>query len=171
MNEIWKDIAGYEQLYQVSNIGRVKSLERKVKWKNGYRIVSEKIIKQIKDKDGYLKVNLNKGGIKKNIRVHRLVCYAFIPNQENFTEVNHKDECKTNNNVENLEWCTREYNNSYGTRKQRFCKKVICIETGKIYTSTREIKRQFGFNNSSISQCCNGKRYKTVGGFHWKYVD
>lgn len=156
--EIWKDIEGYEG-YQISNYGRVKSL----------KYGKERIRKPTKDKDGYLTVTLCKQGEKKTYKVHRLVAKAFIPNVNNYLEVNHKDENKTNNTIQNLEWCTRSYNNNYGTRTEKTSKQVLCVETGKIYVSTREIRRQFGFDHGCISKCCNGKR-KQAYGYTWKYV-
>lgn len=183
MTEIWKDIAGYENFYKISSIGRVKSLERKVKYKNGsIHIVREKILKPSKDKGGYLVVGLCKNGKMKTMKVHRLVCDAFIINQDNLPQVNHKDECKTNNCVENLEYCTQEYNNKYGTHIQRVAKahigiyntktskKVKCLETGKIYPSLAEVQRQLGLSYQGVGACCNGK-LKTCGRLHWKFVD
>lgn len=111
MIEIWKDILGYEGLYQVSNLGNVRSL-------NYRRSGKTKLLKQGTD-NGYKRVELSKNGKKKKYWVHRLVAIAFISNPNNYKEVNHKDEDKSNNNVNNLEWCTREYNNNYGTRNKR----------------------------------------------------
>ena len=118
--EVWKDIKGYEGLYQVSNLGRVKSLQRTCKGgHNCTRIVKEKILKQCYcgiDRD-YLNVKLCKDSKIKTIQVHRLVAQAFIPNPDNLPQVNHKNEFeKWNNSVDNLEWCTAKYNNNYGTR-------------------------------------------------------
>lgn len=154
MIEIFKDIEGYEGLYQISNLGYVKSL----------RFGKEKILKPVKDGKKYLCVVLYKQGKHKMCKVHRLVAQAFIPNSKNLPQINHKDEDKTNNSVINLEWCDCQYNIDYSQSKQ-----VRCIETGKIYSSTMEVEKQLGFSQSNISLVCNGKR-KTCGGFHWKYV-
>lgn len=175
MEEIWKDIEGYKNLYQISNKGNVKSLKRKVKCKNGiYHTISEKILKPCKNGRGYLFVNLQKEGKIKNTRIHRLVANAFIQNPYNLQEVNHIDEDKTNNNVENLEWCTREYNVNYGYRTKLAAKaqskKVLCVETNIIYQSTREAERQLGLYHNNISNCCNGKQ-NTCGGYKWRYVE
>ena len=110
MKEIWKDIKGYEGLYQVSNLGRVK------------RVTTGRVLKQFPNKQGYLLVSLCKTGKQKSFAIHRLVAQAFILKPENKPEVNHIDEDKTNNMVSNLEWCTRVENNNYGTRTERISK-------------------------------------------------
>ena len=177
--EIWKDIDGYPN-YQVSSLGRVKSIQRKAKIKNGYRTVIEKILKPGKSTNGYLQVALYKKGIKKTMRVHRLVCEAFIPNPENLPQVNHLNECKTDNRVENLEFCTQDYNLNFGSHNERCAKEnknnpkkskpVKCLETGVCYPSTQEVERQLGFSQGNISNCCNKKYCKTVGGYHWEWA-
>ena len=112
MDEVWKDIEGYEGLYQVSNTGQVRSL-------NYLHTGEVKPLKQGTDGNGYKRVSLYKDGKSKTCRVHRLVAMAFILNPNNYKEVNHKDENPSNNNVNNLEWCTNEYNVNYGTRTKR----------------------------------------------------
>lgn len=107
MQEIWKPIKGYEGLYEVSSLGNVKSLRRNVFLKPGRK------------ESGYLIVSLYKHNSGKNFYVHRLVAEAFIPNPDNLPIINHKDEVKTNNCVDNLEWCDYKYNNSFGTRIER----------------------------------------------------
>lgn len=177
MEEIWKDIYGFEGLYQISNLGRVKSLKN-------YGGVKERLIKPKKTKGGYLCVSLWKDLKRYCKLIHRLVAQAFIPNEDLFkTIVNHIDENKENNTVENLEWCTQEYNNNYGTHQERcaiarlnhpdMSKQVEQYSLDgktliKTFPSTIEIQRQLGFAQSNISSCCNGK-YKTAYGFIWKY--
>ena len=173
--EIWKDIPGYESLYQVSTLGRVKSLRRTVKRKNGYSLpIRERILKPRKDRYGYLNVVLQKEGKIKCMSIHRLVCEAFLPNQNNLPQVNHKDENPLNNNVENLEWCSHLYNCHYGTRNVRIAKAnskpVKCFETGEIYPSIMELGRKFGFSTGDICACCNNKRNSAYG-YHWQYVE
>lgn len=157
--EVYKDINGYEGLYKVSNLGNVKS----------FHTGKEKILKPNKNNCGYLQVDLYKEGKRKQHLVHRLVAMAFIDNPQNLEQINHRDENPTNNNVSNLEFCTAAYNNNYGTRIKRFCKQVLCLETGKVYPSTNEVERQLGFAHSYISKCCNGKR-KTAYGYTWRYI-
>ena len=148
IGEQWKPVVGYEGLYEVSSHGNVYSMRTK------------KILRTY-NQNGYLHVHLYKNGHRKNWVVHRLVANAFIPNPENLETVNHIDENKMNNNVNNLEWMSRGDNIRYSNYK-----KVFCIETRQSYNTITEAARQTGINYSSISQCCNGK-CKTAGGFHW----
>lgn len=152
--EIWKEIEGYEGLYEVSNLGNVKSLNKR----------KGRILKPAKNNKGYLYVNLFKQGKVKKHFVHRLVAKAFIENPDNLPQVNHKDEDKTNNNISNLEFCDCQYNIDYSQSKQ-----VLCVETGLIYTSTNEVERELGFRNQNISSACNGK-LKQAYGYTWRYV-
>jgi hypothetical protein len=176
--EIYKDIAGYENLYQVSNMGNIKSLGNGNS--NNSNNSKEKTLKLSKNRDGYLKVDLCKEGKVKTYQVHRLVAEAFIENPNNLPQVNHRDEDKTNNASGNLEWCTPKQNINYGSHNQRSAasrinhpkrsKQVLCLETGKIYPSTMEVQRQLGFAQGYISMCCNG-RCKQAYGFHWTFLD
>lgn len=175
--EIWKAIEGYEGLYEISNYGRVKSLDR---IGHGGRKLKGRILKKAKNKDGYFVVDLDSHGKRKQFRVHRLVATAFIPNPNNYPCVNHKDENKLNNNVDNLEWCTIKYNSTYGNaiikrQKKRnyysISKRVICIETNTIYDSIGKAAKALKIEKSAISGCCLNKYgYKTAGGYHWKWA-
>ena len=178
--ETWKDIKGYEGLYQVSNMGRIKSLERTVTKKNGRKYtVKGRILKPGTDRDGYLLVILsNTSGKRKTFKVHRLVCEAFHENPENKPCVNHIDENKTNNTANNLEWCTYEENNTHGTRLARSAKsqsKPVGQYTRdgeliKVWQSVNEVERQLGFDCGNISKVALGKQ-KTAYGYVWKYVE
>ena len=171
IGEIWKDIQGYEGYYQISNMGRVKSL-------NYNKTGKERIMKLDKVKGGYLQLYLYKDGKRKHYLVHRLVAQVFLENPDNLPEVNHKDEDKQNNCVDNLEWCSSSYNNSYNDKGKKIGKKlskpVIGINkvSGLIleFPSAREAERMTGINNSSITKCCKGKR-KSTGGYVWYYAD
>ena len=164
MDEIWLDIEGYEGLYQISNKGRVKSLY------NG----SERILKSYDNGHGYLIVALTKESSLKFIMIHRLVAQAFIPNPENKPQVNHKDENKKNNCVDNLEWATAKENSNYGTRNERLSRKILQYsKSGEFireWKGSREVERVLDINNSHIIECCKG-RYKSAGGFVWKYKE
>lgn len=195
--EIWKGIKNYEGLYEVSNKGRVKRLERVTTDKNGKKYhLKEKILKEHLNSYGYLTVNLyNHKDSGKQLRVHRLVAEAFIPNPNNKPQVNHKDEVKTNNCIENLEWMTCKENNNYGTRNERainamkttyeanhesICKAISKAvskpvaqytkdgELIKVWSSISEARCQLCLSN--ISAVAKGKR-KTCGGFVWRYVE
>ena len=172
--EIWKDIKEYEGLYQVSNLGRVKSLPRLVTQWNRFQNITysipEKIL-SLQIVNNYYSVKLSKKGKIKSYRVHRLVAEAFIDNPDNLPEVNHKDENKLNNNIDNLEWCTRQYNNTYNNHNAKINakkrKKVICVETKQIYNSITEAEILTGYTH--ISDVCLGTR-NTAGGYHWKFI-
>ena len=176
MEEIWKDVVGYEGLYQVSNLGRVKSLSHHcvVGWADF--MSKEKILKQSTNNGGYKYVWLHKDGSKKIFKIHRLVAIAFIPNPNGFKCINHRDENRENNCVFNLEWCTHSYNNSYGTRVDKFRKKMGKVvlqytkdgEFVKEWICMRVAERTTGIK--SIGAVCNGER-KSAGGFIWKYKE
>lgn len=184
--EVWKDILGYEGKYQISNMGRVKSLSREQYNGWNYYMSKEMILKNIPDVYGYLTVGLydsTKTPPRKTFKIHRLVAQAFIPNHNNHPQINHKNEVKDDNRVENLEWCTNLYNHHYGTAKQRISDKtrnhkntskpVLQLSfDGKIineWKSTQDAHRS-GFQQSCISRCCNGTQ-KSHNGFKWRFAN
>lgn len=170
-NEIWKEIPNYEGAYMISNYGRVWSNH-----KQGY-------LTQSSNGRGYLKVQLWKNNKSKAEYIHRLVALAFIPNPEGKPQVNHKDEDKQNNYVDNLEWCDNDYNNAYGTKRER--QGETLLNNGKTsyrvnqydldgnyiasYRSMREAERINGLGNGAISTCLR-KGYKQWGGYIWRKV-
>lgn len=192
MAEIWKDIKGYEGIYQVSNLGRVCSLDRYVNSKYGSkRFVSGGMLKLQSDKYGYNVVCLSKGkrNKRKLCKVHRLVAKAFIPNPNKKTEVNHMNGVRDDNRVENLEWVTSSENmvHSFRVLKRKFIspqkgrfgkdnktsKTVIQIDGESviaIFCGTKEAERKTGINRTSISMVCNNKR-PFAGGFKWKFKE
>lgn len=164
---IWKDIKDYEGLYQINNYGEIKSLHNY----RGKGNILTPIIKR-----GYYEIGLRKNGIRKWHLVHRLVANAFIPNSNNLPQINHKDENKLNNDINNLEWCTVKYNNCYGSRLKRVSntnklkKKVIQFDLKgnklNVFNSIKEASRQTKTDSTDISKCINNKR-KTANNFVW----
>lgn len=181
IEEIWKPVAGYEELYAVSNLGRVKSL-------NYNHTGKEKILKPFKT-NGYLLVGLSKKGKVKRFLVHRLVASAFIPNPKGLPEINHLDENKANNVATNIEWCDRWRNMHYGTLYERSAAahlnhpaKSKPVEASKYkdfreiclrFSSTAEAKRN-GYDQSHVSACCRGcystYRRNFYKGLFWRYA-
>lgn len=200
LNEEFRDIKGFEGYCQVSNYGRIKTLERKVicgnryNDKKGFRIQQPKILKLCYDKDKYLRISLYKNKHKIDFCVHRLVAETFIK-KENFKSmpyenknliilnklvINHKDEKKSNNNVSNLEWCTVAYNNCYGDRIKNVVRKnkkaIIQFDenNNKIreWDSPTTASKELKICKSSIINCCNKKPHSiTAGGYKFKYKE
>ena len=162
MKEIWKPIQGWETYYHVSNKGRVKNIK------------TGKLLKITKDSRNYYRVRLHSDGMDKTIRIHRLVGIHFLSNPDNFEEINHIDENKQNNRVDNLEWCSRKYNVNFGSRTVRQAQNVskpivqssIAGEVISRFPSISEAAKQTGFAVSSIGMCCRGHR-KQACGFQW----
>lgn len=176
-HEIWKEVKEYEGLYEVSNLGRVRSLDKIISDRKGRNYFRKgQIIKPQKDSGGYNKIKLSNTNNIRQMSIHRLVAEAFIPNPDNLPCVNHKNEVKTDNRVENLEWCTPKYNTNYGTCIERGHKKLsksvlqYTLDGTLIaeYPSIRGIEKEKGFYNTNISACCRGK-IKTAHGYIWRY--
>lgn len=174
-NEVWKDIKGYENQYQISNLGNIRALSRK-----GQRKGVERMKTRISNW-GYPIISIWKNNKQKTFSVHRLVAETFIANPNNNAEVNHKNGIKTDNRVENLEWVTREENiqHAYDTGLNPKSlpmpevvkmPKIICCETGDVFNSITEASHKYNVSISHLSSCLNGKdNRKTVGGWHWLY--
>ena len=169
--EIWKNVVGYEGLYQVSSLGRVRSLEHIDS--NGHP-VKERVLASFSNRNGYRKVNLYRDRNRKQVSIHRLVAAAFLDNPDNLPEVNHIDEDKSNNAVSNLEYCRVLYNNTYGTRLERVAKALecpICAITSSgqrhYFDSVNEAARVLGLKRQGITNCLHGKR-KHHGGFSFE---
>ena len=188
-NEEWRDVVGWEGLYQVSNLGRVKSLPRCIEHKDGREFFyPSKVIKNQKIGTGYRSVVLHRANIKNQYDVHRLVAETFIPNPNNLSDVNHKDGCKTNNILSNLEWCSRSDNLKHAYKnglnrvhideaiKERSRPVIQHAPSGEIiaeYASARKAAKASGYNQGQISQYCRSenKKYNTYKGYIWRYKD
>ena len=194
MAESWVDVKGYEGLYQVSDNGNVKRLPTKQlrERKHGTYLwnVPGGVLKPYKNHQGYYMCRLSKNGVEKDYSVHRLVAMNFIENPNNYSDVNHINEIKADNRVENLEWCTRAQNNEHGTRKERIYShpnyirrmkelgkerrkpvKAIHIKTGEVtsYDSTLHAEAETGASNQNISRVARGIR-KSANGYRFEYV-
>lgn len=187
--EVWQDIPGYEGLYQASTCGRIKSVERtrNIGINNKQKqIIYERLLKY-RNAHGYSNVGLCKDSLQKQYRVHRLIAQTFLPTPKSeLTQVNHKDENKFNNRVENLEWCTAKYNTNYGTGPVRRSKSqrnhplkskaVIQKDLDgnfiALYPSIIEAERITGYNNAHIAACCKHKKHhNTAYGYKWEYAE
>lgn len=173
MTEIWKDIVGYEGLYQVSNLGRVRTVGR-IDCREHYRkgkLLSTEVMKK-----GYHRVSICLSGKIIKRMVHRLVAEAFIPNVNNLPEVNHRDGNKSNNIVSNLEWsnCFDNIHHAFDTGLRDHWKPVpvVCVETGRVFQSITAAAEWCGAGSGRISRICSGKPgFYTAKGFHWRYAE
>ena len=176
MKEIWKDIKGYEGSYQVSNLGNIRNL-------NFHREGKTLLLKPTINNRGYKRVWLYKNSKNEAYLVHRLVAIAFIPNPNNYTVINHKDENPSNNCVDNLEWCTQHYNMNYGSVKEKISKAkkgksshnnkpILQFDLQgnfiKRWESASEAKKTLNIPGANIGRCCTGER-KSASGFIWKH--
>lgn len=165
MKEIWKDVKGYEGLYRISTLG------------NAMTLINNKILK-INKTGEYDYVAFYKNGKKKIQKIHRLVAENFIENPYNLECINHKDENKRNNRVDNLEWCTKKYNCNYGKRNEKMSKslskyKIVQKDKKgkiiKIWSSMWDLEHNTIFKKWGIRQCCENKS-KTAYGYQWEYL-
>lgn len=187
IKRVWKDIPGYEGYYKVSNTGKVMSLKRR-------GVKNNRTLKAAKDKDGYERVVLCIDGNKRNYQVHRLVALAFIPNPLNLPQVNHINEVKYDNRVDNLEWCDNEYNVNYGNRSMKASlsqtgeknhiygkpspnrRPVMCYTLEgtfvKEFNSLREVNKWLGISLKSgdVCNCCKGRLHQSHG-YIWRYKE
>lgn len=176
---MWKDIAGYEGLYQVSDQGEIRSLDKTLQIRPNCIITRKgKIMKPEVSNKGYLRIILYKNDKKKHFSIHRLVAKAFIPNPENLDTINHKDENKFNNAADNLEWMSLKSNINYGTgitkrsnskkkKVNQFSKDGIFIKT---WDSGTEAEKELDLSKGQVCSCCKLKQ-KSAGGYIWKYAD
>ena len=172
MEEIWKEVPGWEGYYEASNLGNIR------------RMKNQRMLKPKTNKGGYLYVGLTRNNKTQWFFVHRLIASAFLPNPGNLPFINHKSEVKTDNSLANLEWCDTKYNNNYGTRNERISernkatsnKKAVqqCDMDGNVlavYESQKEAERATGIAQRNISNCCRGlEHHLSVGGYKWKFV-
>lgn len=182
MKEEWRPVVGFEGFYEVSNIGRVRSI---AVYSHKYqRVITRKCpsMKALETtNDGYKRVLLCLYGVHHHCAVHRLVAMAFIPNNNNYPCINHKDENPSNNVVDNLEWCTYKYNSNYGTLPERIRKRMnenhplakrveqvdLYGQVVAVYKSQREAGRNMGIRGENIGRVCNGKNH-LAGGYKWR---
>jgi len=196
MNEVWKDVEGYEGLYQISNLGQVKSLDKQISSPNGgILFYPERIMAQRKGNSGYFQVILRKDGTRKNCTVHRLVALAFIPKNSENLVVNHKDENKENNCANNLEWITQGENLEYnGLRKKNIARTDYIARTNKTdyasmgekrkipinqfdrlgnflrsWNSAKDAAAKLGKSRGTITNCCKGN-LNSAYGYVWRYA-
>lgn len=176
MIEEWKNITGYEGLYQVSNMGRVRRLPRRIVNHGTQTVKKGSMVAQYPNRKGYMRLNLFKDGKMTEYFVHRLVAKAFVPNTYNLPDINHKSEVKTENRADNLEWCDKKYNNNFGTRTQRaiakqeyaVVQKTLGGDVLKEYPSIQEAGRQTSISAGHICLVCQVKR-PSAGGYRWTY--
>ncbi len=175
-SEMWRDISGYEGQYQASTYGRIRSLPRQITQKGHKcyftRTMKGKILQPRKQNANYYIVWLSNRKVQQALLVHRLVAETFIPNPENKPQVNHINGIKTDNRIDNLEWCSCSENikhsHKIGGRKE-VSKPIICIEPNRKFPSIISASREMNINSCSISHALNG-RAKTAGGYTWKFI-
>ena len=170
-NEIWKPAPELEGQYEVSNKGRVRVVVRKVRWGEQMVTLKPHTYKGHKTKNGYMVLRVRRGGGYKSCLIHRLVAKAFIPIPDNLPFINHKNEIKDDNRVENLEWCTNRYNMSYGHAQDSKKRRIAQYKDDfyKEWDSITEAAKHTSAQVQNIIKCAQGKRHY-AGGYHWKYI-
>lgn len=190
MEEIWKPVKGYEGLYEVSNLGKVRSLDHICKYRiKGYvitKLIEGRILNNHLATIGYYILGLHKDKKSRFVYVHRLVAEAFIENPNGYRYINHKDEDKTNNRVDNLEWCTQKHNLNWGTSRARLSasrkanphnnRRIAQLSLDgsliKVFNSAADAAEAMGVRYPSIIGCCRGYvGHKTCSGYKWRYAD
>lgn len=185
IQEEWRDVIGYEGLYEISNYGNIRSKDRYVACCYGSKqFIRGRFLSANPNKKGYLMISLYRNHKSKVKYIHRLVAEAFIPNPNNLPQVNHKDECKTNNIYTNLEWCDATYNLNYGTVKQRISERhkdkgTPIVQMTKhtediiaVHINSQRAMDITGIDASAINKCCmNRPKFITAGGYRWKYFE
>ena len=181
MSEVWKPVKGYEGIYEVSDLGRVRSLPRMLTDSKGRRHPVPMKILRAHNRKGYVGYRLCNGSAIVEFSAHRLVAMAFIPNPDNLPIVNHRDENPKNNQVSNLEWCDISYNTRYGTGVERaqanhvYHRKAVeqLTKDGQQVATSKGVKeasRATGADASVIVRVCKG-RHETAGGYRWRYIE
>lgn len=178
-NEYWKPVVGYEGYYEISTLGRVRSCERVVPHGLGNRIrkIQQKLISPWKDNHGYRSVSLSKDGVVKKVKVHKLVAEAFIENPKDKPTVNHINEIRGDNRVDNLEWATYQENNNHGGHNQRVSKTLSkpvtqLDRTGKKiadFENIAEASKATGVHAANIKSCLHHANRISAGGYQWRY--
>lgn len=157
--ELWKPIKNYEGLYEISSFGRVRSLERIAKWKNGHRLVRERFRVPCNDTYGYQHVTLSKGNKQATIKIHRLVCEHFLVNHSGLSQINHLDEDKRNNKSENLEWCTVKHNSRHSAKKLTAQSAELVKRLRATGWTGKAIAIQMGISQATVSSIIHGKSW------------
>ena len=178
--EIWKPVKGYENCYEVSDAGRIRSLDRTIVFKDGRKrkFYGQILNTQSTNNSGYITVGLHDTGSAKTVLLHRVVAEAFIDNPNGYEEVNHIDQNKFNNSASNLEWCTHKENVNHGDEiergaiKQRKSFRQLDMDGNliRVWNGFKKMQRETGFERKSVYECCIGKR-ESYKGYRWEYVE
>lgn len=171
MDELWRDIPSFEGYYEASTLGRVRSVDRYVNYKNsGLALRKGKILSPKTSNKGYLETTLMKEGKYYYRRIHQLIALTFLPNPNGYKSINHINEIKTDNRVSNLEWCTDRYNKEvYTQSRTTVFQYTLQGKLVKIWHSITRAAESIGMDKTGIQHCCDGRKLKTFGGYIWSY--